>query len=64
MFVAHGKEDNVVSVRESRRLIHDLRKYGIEHESLLLSGEGHGTANIENSVELYSRIETFLREHL
>ena len=64
VFVAHGKDDNVVNVGESKRLIRDLKKYGIEHESMLISGEGHGTQNLENSVELYERIEAFLAKHL
>ncbi len=64
VFIAHGKEDKTVSVTQSRRLIRDLKAHGIEHESLLLSREGHGTAYIENSVELYTRIEAFLAKHL
>ncbi len=64
VLVAHGKEDQVVSVGESRRLIRELEDHGIEHQALLLSDERHGTAFIENSVELYSHIEQFLARHL
>ena len=64
IFVVHGKEDSVVSVGESRRLISELKKHDIEHESLLLSGEGHGTYQIENSVEYYTALEAFLAKHL
>lgn len=64
VFVAHGKDDSVVHVGESKRLIRDLKKHGIEHEAMLISGEGHGTAYLENSVELYERIEAFLAKHL
>jgi dipeptidyl aminopeptidase/acylaminoacyl peptidase len=64
VFVAHGKDDKVVHVGESKRLIRELEKHGVEHEALLISGEGHGTQNLENSVDLYERIEAFLAKHL
>lgn len=64
VFVAHGKEDRVVSVGESRRLIAELKHHGIEHESLLLGGEAHGAYNIESSVEFFSAVEAFLAKHL
>lgn len=64
ILVAHGKEDRVVSVQQSHRLIAELKRHGVEHESLLLSGEGHGTYQVENSVEYYAAMEAFLGKHL
>lgn len=64
VFVAHGKEDTVVSVGESRRLISDLKRHGVAHEALILGGEGHGTYKIENSVKYHGEMERFLRKHL
>jgi dipeptidyl aminopeptidase/acylaminoacyl peptidase len=64
VFVAHGKEDQVASVTESRRLVSELEKSHIPHEKLFISGEAHGMAHMKNKVELYSRIEAFLAENL
>lgn len=64
MFVAHGKDDKVVEVGQSRELISILRKNNVTHETILVGGEGHGMGHVENQVELYTRIEAFLAQHL
>jgi acetyl esterase/lipase len=64
VFVAHGKEDQVASINESRRLVSELEKYKVPHEKFFVGGEAHGMAHVKNQVELYSRIETFLAENL
>lgn len=64
VFVAHGKEDKTALVGESKRLIRGLKEHGIKHESWLISNEAHGTAELANQVELISRMEAFLAEHL
>jgi dienelactone hydrolase len=64
LFVAHGKDDHVAEVGESKRLIAELKKHGIRYEALLVGGEGHGMAELTNQVELYSRIEAFLAREL
>ncbi len=64
VFVAHGTEDSVVSVGESKRLIADLKKHNVTHETAIIRGEGHGTYNVENSVEYHGQMEAFLRRHL
>lgn len=64
VFVAHGKDDPVASVTESKRLISELEKHNVPHESLFVSGEGHGMGHLENEVELYSRVEAFLTKYL
>lgn len=64
IFVAHGTRDPVASVGESKRLVSELRKHDIEYEVYFAAGEGHGMAKLKNEVELYSRIEKFLKEHL
>jgi dipeptidyl aminopeptidase/acylaminoacyl peptidase len=64
VFVAHGKDDPVAPVSESRRLVSELQKYNVPHEALFKSGEGHGMAHLDNQVELYSRIEAFLAKNL
>ena len=64
VFVAHGAEDNVASVKQSKRLIAELRKNGVPFERQIERGEGHGFRKLENQVELYGQIEEFLARHL
>jgi acetyl esterase/lipase len=64
VFVSHGKDDPIAHVGESKRLIAELKKHRVLHETLLIGGEGHGMAHLKNEVELHSRIEVFLRKHL
>jgi Dipeptidyl aminopeptidases/acylaminoacyl-peptidases len=64
IFVAHGKEDRVAAISESKRLVDELERHRIPHEKLFVSGEGHGMAHLENQIDLYRRIETFLATHL
>ena len=64
IFVAHGKEDEVADIEQSRRLVSELKKYQVEHEVMFVGGEGHGMHHLDNQVELYTRIEAFLAKHL
>lgn len=64
VFVAGGKDDQTVEIEQSKRLIADLRKHGVVHETLLVGDEGHGMGHLDNQVELYGRIEAFLAKHL
>lgn len=64
LFVAHGKDDPVVAVSESRALISELKKFKLPYEAMLTSNEGHGMQKLANQVELYDRIEAFLAKNL
>lgn len=64
LFVAHGKEDNVAAISESKRLVAELEKHNIPYEKLFVSGEGHGMGHLKNEVALYTQIEAFLAKHL
>ena len=64
IFVAHGKDDPVASVLESRRLVAQLKKHKVPHEAMFISREGHGMGHLTNQVELYGRVEEFLAENL
>ena len=64
MFVAHGKDDSVASVLESKRLVNALEEHDVVHESLFISREGHGMGHLENQVELLEKVEAFLVKHL
>lgn len=64
VFVAGGKDDFVVEIEQSKRLIAELERHGIAHEQFLVGGEGHGMAFLKNEVDLYDRILAFLDRHL
>ncbi|HWA86711.1 MAG TPA: alpha/beta fold hydrolase [Opitutus sp.] len=64
VFVAHGKEDPVADIGQSRELISELEKNHVPHETMIVGGEGHGMAHLKNEVELYERIEAFLARNL
>lgn len=64
VFVAHGKDDPVVEISQSRALISELEKGHVVHEKMLVSEEGHGMGHLDNQVEMYSRIEAFLAKYL
>jgi cephalosporin-C deacetylase-like acetyl esterase len=64
IFVAHGKEDSVAEVTESFSLIDELEKHHVPHETMIVSGEGHGMHFLKNEVDLYTRIEAFLAKNL
>lgn len=64
VFVAHGKDDPVVEISQSRRLIAELERGHVVHESMIVGEEGHGFGHLDNKVEMYSRIEAFLAKNL
>lgn len=64
IFVAHGSEDRNADTSQSRRLVKSLNAAGIEHETMFISGEGHGLAAMKNRVEFFRRLEAFLKKHL
>jgi acetyl esterase/lipase len=64
VFVAHGGDDPRVEIGQARRLISELEKNHVPHESLLVGEEGHGMRHLENEVELFTRIEAFLAKNL
>ncbi len=64
VFVAHGKDDPISDISQSRRLVAELEKHHVPYEALLVSEEGHGMGHLTNEVELYTRIEAFLAKYL
>ncbi|MFT3830208.1 MAG: S9 family peptidase [Opitutaceae bacterium] len=64
VFVAHGKSDYVAPVEQSEQLVAELKRNGIPHETYFQRGEGHGMADLEHRVKLYTLIEAFLAKNL
>jgi len=64
VFVAHGTEDPVAKVSQSRNLLKQLKKFGVEYQQQIESSEGHGFHQLQHQVALYSAIEAFLAKNL
>lgn len=64
VFVSHGKDDPIVDISQSRRLVSALEENHVPHESYLAYEEGHGMGHLTHQVELYGRIEAFLAKYL
>ncbi len=64
VFVAHGTEDFVASAAQSKRLIAELKKHGVPYEAQIERYEGHGFRKLDNKIELYTAIESFLAKNL
>lgn len=64
IFVAHGGEDRNADSSQSYRLVKTLKQAGVPHETMFEKWEGHGFYTLKNRVELYTRIEAFLKKNL
>ncbi|HVZ64407.1 MAG TPA: alpha/beta fold hydrolase [Lacunisphaera sp.] len=64
VFVAAGKDDFVVEISQSRRLIAALDDQKVPYEKYFVGGEGHGMAYLKDQVDLYDRILAFLDKNL
>jgi dipeptidyl aminopeptidase/acylaminoacyl peptidase len=64
VFVAHGKDDPVASVAQSKNLLKQLQKFGVAYEKQIQGGEGHGFHQLDHKVSLYTAIEAFLAKNL
>lgn len=64
VFVAHGKEDTNADTDQSRRLVKALKKAGVPYEAMFISNETHGFAELKHRVELFTRIEAFLKKNI
>jgi dipeptidyl aminopeptidase/acylaminoacyl peptidase len=64
VMIAHGAEDRRVPMIHAERMKAALEREGKTVEWLIKADEGHGFAKFENRVELYTRMETFLRRHI
>jgi dipeptidyl aminopeptidase/acylaminoacyl peptidase len=64
VFIAHGTDDSVVSIAQSKKLAARLKKRGLRHETFYRSLEGHGFFNYKNRVEYYQHVEAFLAANL
>lgn len=64
LFVAQGANDPRVNKNESDQIVKALRDRGIDVEYMLKDNEGHGFYNVENQLEFYNTMITFLNKYL
>jgi dipeptidyl aminopeptidase/acylaminoacyl peptidase len=64
VLIVQGKEDRVVPPKQARLMIAALEKAGRTPEKLFLPYDGHGPTSEKGRVATYTRVESFLREHL
>jgi dipeptidyl aminopeptidase/acylaminoacyl peptidase len=64
ILLIHGKEDRVVSQKQSKDLAKELKRAGKEVETLYLKWERHSLDDLNSKIKAYSAIEAFLEENL
>ncbi|MFB6309828.1 MAG: alpha/beta fold hydrolase [Salinirussus sp.] len=64
LFVIHGENDPRVPVGEARQIADAAREQGVPVELRIFGDEGHGLAKLDNRIEAYTDVITFLDEHL
>lgn len=63
LLIAHGEDDHVVPVAQSRNMHEAMRRAKIAHEYVVYPGEGHGFEKAANSIDFLKRVEAFLARH-
>lgn len=63
MLVA-GEKDERVNIEHYRRMAAALDRSGKKFESMVKPNEGHGFAEVENRVELYTKMLAFLQRNI
>ncbi len=64
VFLAHGREDNIVDVAQSKKLAAALKAQGNPYEVFLIDDTAHGPGPLESRYEYYRRVEVFLAQNL
>lgn len=64
VLVIHGKKDKNVSIRQSKELVSELKAHDIEFDTHFVGGEGHNIFEVNNRVETYEKVISFLEQHM
>ena len=64
VLIAHGLEDKVVAIKQSKDLARKLEYRGIPCETFFRSLEGHGFYGYQDRVDYYHLVEAFLAANL
>jgi len=63
VFMAYGSQDPRVNIRHAYVMEKAMKKNDVDYE-LMIRKEGHGYRKIENQLDFYSRMESFLAENI
>ena len=64
LLVAHSTNDSRVRISQAEELVGALENHDKVYEYVVLKGVGHALTNQEKTVELMSRVESFLDQYL
>lgn len=63
VLIAHGEDDDTVSVKQSRQLVDALKQAQVEVSSVFYKDAGHNFSNSEDLADFLRRLEAFLAKH-
>ncbi|WP_156878070.1 alpha/beta hydrolase family protein [Sphingopyxis sp. QXT-31] len=64
VLIAHGDDDSIVPVSQSKKLVAALKKSGnLDFEYREYPGEGHGFSDPANQKDWFDRLDAFLAKH-
>ncbi len=61
--IIHGKNDPRAPLDEAKQMYTKLINQGICTELIIYENEGHGLNKVENRIDAYKKIMTFLKEN-
>ena len=64
MLVTQGRDSPELTRLESRRLLGELNKAGVKHDSIFTDREGWGEFDLENRLQVFEKIEAFLADNM
>ena len=64
ILIVHGRRDPRVVIEHAEKLRREMRKMEKPFEWLVKGNEGHGFSKEDNRIELYTKMDSFLAEHL
>jgi dienelactone hydrolase len=64
VFICSGEFDPTFVTNEAKELVSTVKSHGGHGDTISFLNEGGGVRHIQNKVELYSRIESFLAENM
>ncbi|MFA8342107.1 MAG: prolyl oligopeptidase family serine peptidase [Rhodothermaceae bacterium] len=64
LFLAYGAQDSKVNIRDIKKIELYLKSKNIPVDTMIKENETHGFKNQENKIELFNRLEKFVKLHL
>jgi dipeptidyl aminopeptidase/acylaminoacyl peptidase len=63
VMIYHGVQDRNVDIEQSRILVSEMKEHDKEYEWISKADEHHTISNMDNRIEYFERVRTFLRKH-